>query len=72
MACQTFQDLDLYPIVKKKKMKSIDAEYQVQVGYWVARNHLQTTKSMRQWFIYLMKIFSVPYNLQEAICGQHT
>jgi hypothetical protein len=48
MACQTFQDLDLYPIVKKKKMKSIDAEYQVQVGYWVARNHLQTTKSMRQ------------------------
>jgi hypothetical protein len=40
MACQTPQDLDLYPIVKKKEMKSIDVEYQIQVGYWVARNHL--------------------------------
>jgi hypothetical protein len=42
MACP--QDLDLYPIIKKKEMKSINAKYQVQVGYWVARNHLQDYK----------------------------
>jgi hypothetical protein len=44
MACQTPQDLDLYLVVKKKEMKSIDAEYQVEVRYWIARNHLQDYK----------------------------
>jgi hypothetical protein len=32
-ACQTPQGLDLYLVVGKKEMKSIDVEYQVQVGY---------------------------------------
>jgi hypothetical protein len=40
MACWTPQDLDLYPIVEKKEMKSIDVKYQVQVEYWAAKNHL--------------------------------
>ncbi len=44
MACRTPQDLDLYPVVEKKEMKSINAKYQVQVGYWVARNNLQDYK----------------------------
>jgi hypothetical protein len=34
----------LYHVVKKKEMISINAEYQIQVGYWVARNHLQDYK----------------------------
>jgi hypothetical protein len=44
MACQTPEDLDLYLVVGKKEMKSIDAEYQVQVGYWATRNHLRDYK----------------------------
>jgi hypothetical protein len=44
MAYQTPQNLDLYPIVEKKKDKSIDAKYQIQVGYWATRNHLQYYK----------------------------
>ncbi len=44
MACRTFQDLDLYLVIGKKEIKSIDVEYQIQVGYWVARNHLQDYK----------------------------
>ncbi len=50
MACQALQDLDLYLIVEKKEMKPIDAKYQVQVGYWAIRNHLQDYK------IYVMVI----------------
>jgi hypothetical protein len=33
MAYQTPQDLDLYLVIEKKEMKSIDVEYQVQNGY---------------------------------------
>jgi hypothetical protein len=44
MACQTPQDLDLYPTSGKKEIKSIDVEYQVEVGYWAQRNHLQDYK----------------------------
>ncbi len=41
MACQTPQDLEnLYLVVEKKEMKSIDAKYQVQVRYWAIRNRL--------------------------------
>ncbi len=40
MACPIPQDLDLYLVVEKKEMKSIDVEYQVQVGYWATKNHL--------------------------------
>jgi hypothetical protein len=40
MACPTPQDLDLYHVVEKKEMKSINVEYQVQVGYWATKNHL--------------------------------
>jgi hypothetical protein len=44
MACLTPHDLDLYLVVEKKEMKSIDVEYQVQVGYWATNNHLQDYK----------------------------
>ncbi len=44
MAYRTPHDLDLYFVVRKNEMKSIDVEYQVQVGYWVAKNHLQDYK----------------------------
>jgi hypothetical protein len=40
MVCLTPQDLNLYLIVKKKEMKSINVEYQVQVRYWATKNHL--------------------------------
>jgi hypothetical protein len=40
MACRIPQELYLYPIVRKKEMKSIGAEYQLQDGCWAARNHL--------------------------------
>jgi hypothetical protein len=44
MAYRTPQNLDLYPIVGKKEMKSIDVEYEIQIGYWATRNHLQDYK----------------------------
>ncbi len=44
MSSQTPQGLDLYPTIGKKEMKSIDVEYQVEVGYWAQRNHLQDYK----------------------------
>jgi hypothetical protein len=44
MAYQTPHDLNLYHVVGNKEMKSIDVEYQVQVGYWATRNHLQVYK----------------------------
>ncbi len=28
------RDLNLYPIVDHKQMKTIDANYNVRVGYW--------------------------------------
>jgi hypothetical protein len=28
----------------KKEMKSIDVEYQLQVGFWASKNHLQDYK----------------------------
>jgi hypothetical protein len=36
--------LDLYPIVKKKELKSVDAKFQIEVGYWASTNHLQDYK----------------------------
>ncbi len=42
MACRTLHDLNLYFVVEKKKEKSIDVE--IQVGYWVVKNHLQDYK----------------------------
>jgi hypothetical protein len=44
MASWTLQDLNLYHVVEKKKMKSIDAIYQVEVGYWAQKNFLQDYK----------------------------
>jgi hypothetical protein len=46
MAYQTPHNLDLYFVVRKNEMKSIDVEYQVQVGYWVAKNHLQRLQNL--------------------------
>jgi hypothetical protein len=51
MACQTPQDLNFYHVVEKKDMKSIDAIYQVEVGYWAQKNFLQDYK------IYVMVIY---------------
>jgi hypothetical protein len=42
MACRTPHDLNLYFVVEKKKKKSIDVE--IQVGYWVVKNHSQDYK----------------------------
>jgi hypothetical protein len=50
MACQTPKDLNLYPIIGKKEMKSIDAKYQAEVGYWAHKNFLHDYK------IYVMVI----------------
>jgi hypothetical protein len=44
MASRTLQDLNLYPIVGKKEMKSTNAKYQILVGHWTTRNHLQDYK----------------------------
>ncbi len=35
-------DLDLF--IEQKKVKSVDAEYEAKVGYWVSFNHLQDYK----------------------------
>ncbi len=44
MLCWTLKNLNLYPEVGKKKMKFIDAKYQVQMGYWAKKNGLQGYK----------------------------
>jgi hypothetical protein len=44
MLSRTPKDLDLYPKVGKKKMKFINAKYQVHVGCWVRKNSLQDYK----------------------------
>jgi hypothetical protein len=46
MACRTPKDFNFYPIVKKKEMKFINAEYEVQVGYWAEGTICKITKSM--------------------------
>jgi len=39
--CWTLKDLDDYPLVDKRELKSINAKFQVEVGYWAFYNHLQ-------------------------------
>jgi hypothetical protein len=34
------QDLDLYPTLDQRKMKVIDVDYRVRVGYWALRNNV--------------------------------
>ncbi len=34
------QNLDVYPIVDQRHMKTIDANYIVKVGYWALRNNM--------------------------------
>jgi hypothetical protein len=64
MACQTPQDLDLYPASGKKEMK-------LDIGHKGAI--CRTIKSMRQWFVCLTRTFSTTYyNIRRIICGQHT
>jgi hypothetical protein len=41
MACWIRRDLNLYPIIEKKKMKSIDVEYQVET---LVKKRLSMTK----------------------------
>ncbi len=42
--CRTLQDLEFYPLVERREMKSIDVQFQIEVGYWVSLNHLQDYK----------------------------
>jgi hypothetical protein len=39
-SCQTLLDLDLYPSINKRKLKSVDVKYQAEVGYWASPNCL--------------------------------
>ncbi len=42
----TPQDLDLYLVMDHKQMKTIDADYNVRMGYWASKNNMQKYKSM--------------------------
>jgi hypothetical protein len=41
---RTTPNLDLYPFVPKKKLKSVDVELYAKVGYWASINHFQDYK----------------------------
>jgi hypothetical protein len=47
MACQTPQDLDLYLVVRKKEMKSINANTNYKLDIGQQRTICKTTKSMQ-------------------------
>jgi hypothetical protein len=36
--------LDLYPLVVKRKLKNVDVEFKVEVGYWAFIDHLHDYK----------------------------
>jgi hypothetical protein len=36
MSAITLQNLDLYPTMDQKQMKTIDPDYNVRVGYWAS------------------------------------
>jgi hypothetical protein len=38
---RTPRDLNLYLIMDHRHMKTIDADYNVRVGYWASRNNMQ-------------------------------
>lgn len=44
MPIKTLRDLDLYLTMDQTKMKAIDANYSVRVGYWALRNHVHVYK----------------------------
>jgi hypothetical protein len=54
--------LDDYPLVDRRELKSIDAEFQEKVGYWASYNHLQDYK------IYgtLIKIFKAEFEHKQT------
>jgi hypothetical protein len=52
-SCKTPLDLDLYPFVQKRKLKNVDAEFQVKVEYYMSINHLQDYKI----YVTLTKMF---------------
>jgi hypothetical protein len=35
------RDLDLYPTVDQRQMKTINVKYSVIMGYWALRNNMQ-------------------------------
>jgi hypothetical protein len=41
---QTPQNLEFYPLVKRRELKNINAKFQVEVGYWASSNHLHDYK----------------------------
>jgi hypothetical protein len=43
-SCQMPWNLDLYPYVETRKLKTIDVEFQVAVGYGASSNHLSDYK----------------------------
>jgi hypothetical protein len=54
-------------------MKFINAEYEVQVGYWAEGTICKITKSMWRWFLCLMRTFwTIYYSLQKTIHGAST
>jgi hypothetical protein len=40
MPTKIAQNLDLYPIVDQRHIKTIDADYNVKVGYWALKNNM--------------------------------
>jgi hypothetical protein len=38
---KTPPNLDLYLFVEKRKLKNVDAKFQVEVGHWAPTNHLK-------------------------------
>jgi hypothetical protein len=48
MPTKILQNLDMYPVMDKRQMKTIDGNYSVRMGYWASRITCRNTKSMQQ------------------------
>jgi hypothetical protein len=62
---KTPRDLDLYPVVDHSKMKVIDANYIVRIGYWALRNNVQEYKV----YVTMIWMFDSDFvnNMQQAL-----
>jgi len=41
MPSRISKKLDLYPTLDQRVMKATNVDYNVKVGYWASRNHVQ-------------------------------
>ncbi len=62
------QNLDLYPTMDQRKMKVIDVDYNVRMGYWASRNNMQEYKV----YAIVIQMFDLDFlNILRQAPGDH-